>query len=323
MSRDPRAAESRIIADPLQSPLGHLHGEVPESPPWFQWAMTEAPERTRVMVQGAEVEVLAWGRRGDPGLLLLHGFAAHADWWSFIAPFFAQTHRVAALSWSGMGLSDRRDFYSMENHSAEALAAAESTGLFEGPDKPVIVGHSYGSLVTLFTVERHGERFKAAVAVDGPLSADERDRPAPPTTPGAHRIYGSLPSALARFRFAPPQPCENLFLVDHIARLSLKPARRDDGDMGWTWRFDPDLRNKMDFGRRGQLLERPQCPIALMIGARSKLMTPQRLDFMRKAAPDAPWIEIPDAGHHLMADQPLAFVAGLRGLLAGWPRPEQ
>jgi pimeloyl-ACP methyl ester carboxylesterase len=27
---------------------------------------------------------------------------------------------------------------------------------------------------------------------------------------------------------------------------------------------------------------------------------------------------IPDADHHVMVDQPLAFVAGLRGLLAGW-----
>jgi pimeloyl-ACP methyl ester carboxylesterase len=33
----------------------------------------------------------------------------------------------------------------------------------------------------------------------------------------------------------------------------------------------------------------------------------------------APHIAIPDADHHVMVDQPLAFVAALRGLLAGWP----
>jgi pimeloyl-ACP methyl ester carboxylesterase len=320
VSRGARSAESRIIADPLQSPLGHLKGDVPESPAWFQWALTEAPERTRVIVDGAEVEVLAWGRRGDPGLLLLHGFAAHADWWSFIAPFFADTHRVVALSFTGMGLSDWREHYSMDHHSAEVMAAAEAAGVFEGPDKPVIVGHSYGSIVTLFTVARHGARFKAAVAVDSPMSENDRERPNPPAGPGAQRVYHSLPAALARFRFAPPQPCENLFIVDHIARLSLKPKRTEDGEAGWAWRFDPELRSKMDFGSRAQLLAGPQCPLALMIGARSKLMTPERLDFMKRTAPEAPWIEIPDAGHHLMADQPLAFVAGLRGLLAGWPR---
>ena len=36
-------------------------------------------------------------------------------------------------------------------------------------------------------------------------------------------------------------------------------------------------------------------------------------------APDAPYLEVPEADHHLMVDRPLAFVAGLEGLLAGWP----
>jgi len=321
LTRVPRPAESRLVTDPLQSPLGHLKGEQPEAPAWFQWALTEAPERSRIEVDGVGVEVLTWGRRGDPGMLLLHGFAAHADWWSFIAPYFAEDRRVVAISMSGMGLSGWRDHYSPQMHSAEVMQIAEATGIFEGPDKPIIVGHSYGSIVALETVNRHGERFKGAVAVDSPISDDDHDQPNPPATPGVHRIYTSLPSALARFRFVPPQPCENLFIIDHIARMSLKPARSKDGEAGWSWRFDPDLRKKMDFAHRGELLAAPQCPIALMIGARSKLMTPERLNFMHTGAPDAPWIEIPDAGHHLMADQPLAFVAGLRGLLAGWPRP--
>jgi hypothetical protein len=31
-------------------------------------------------------------------------------------------------------------------------------------------------------------------------------------------------------------------------------------------------------------------------------------------------VVVPEARHHLMLDQPLALVAALRGLLAGWPR---
>jgi pimeloyl-ACP methyl ester carboxylesterase len=30
-------------------------------------------------------------------------------------------------------------------------------------------------------------------------------------------------------------------------------------------------------------------------------------------------VAIPDADHHVMIDQPLAFVAAVRGLLASWP----
>ena len=37
-----------------------------------------------------KLEVLTWGEVGKPGLLFVHGNSAHADWWSFIAPFFAE-----------------------------------------------------------------------------------------------------------------------------------------------------------------------------------------------------------------------------------------
>jgi pimeloyl-ACP methyl ester carboxylesterase len=41
---------------------------------------------------------------------------------------------------------------------------------------------------------------------------------------------------------------------------------------------------------------------------------------LQVAPKETPKIEIPDDEHHVMIDQPLAFVAALRGLLAGWPR---
>jgi pimeloyl-ACP methyl ester carboxylesterase len=307
------AADERMTGDPLQSPLGALRGRRPSAPDWFAWALGHTPERSTVEVEGAAVEVLAWGRRGDPGLLLLHGFAAHADWWSFIAPFLAQDgRRVVAMSWSGMGQSGWRGRYSLDQHAREALAVAEAGGLFEAPVKPVVAAHSYGSFVTYRMIARHGDRFRAAIAIDSPVPTQNDGRGPRLPTSGRRRIYPTLEAALARFRFAPVQPCENLFARGSLAEV----------EDGWTWRFDPGLRDKIDYGEGPTLLTARACPLAIMIGARSKLMTPERLDYIRRSAPGAPWVEIPDAGHHLMADQPLAFIAGLRGLLAGWPEVE-
>ena len=44
-----------------------------------------------------------------PGLLLVHGNAAHAYWWSFIAPLLARDYNVAAMDLSGMGDSGWRE----------------------------------------------------------------------------------------------------------------------------------------------------------------------------------------------------------------------
>jgi pimeloyl-ACP methyl ester carboxylesterase len=69
----------------------------------------------------------------------------------------------------------------------------------------------------------------------------------------------------------------------------------------------------------GALLPRIACPAALMWGERSALMHDETLNYMLAEMPDTVLrVAIPDADHHVMIDQPLAFVAGLRGLLAGW-----
>ena len=48
-------------------------------------------------------------------------------------------------------------------------------------------------------------------------------------------------------------------------------------------------------------------------------MTPARRALLRRVTPlGTPWIEIPDAGHHVMVDQPLALVAALRTQLEAW-----
>ena len=73
----------------LAAPLAPFGGQVPPAPAWFEAAVAQTPERSALAVEGADIELLTWGRVGKPGLLFLHGNGAHADWWSFIAPFFA------------------------------------------------------------------------------------------------------------------------------------------------------------------------------------------------------------------------------------------
>src|SRR5579875_2529864 len=155
------------MTDPrIVSPLKGFHGARPPAPAWFERAIEDRPERSFVEVDGAPIELLTWGERGKPGVLLLHGNGAHADWWSFIAPFFAEDYRCAALSWSGMGRSDWRESYTFPTFVAEMLAGASAAGLFEAETKPIVVAHSFGGGVATFAAAEAGERFSRVIVLD-------------------------------------------------------------------------------------------------------------------------------------------------------------
>ena len=115
---------------------------------------------------GSRLEVLTWGEIGKPGLLFVHGNSAHADWWSFIAPFFAEHYRVASMSLAGMGASDWRETYSFGDFAEDAEAVARATGLYDGGRKPTYIGHSFGGGLVFFAAARLPERMHAAVMVD-------------------------------------------------------------------------------------------------------------------------------------------------------------
>jgi len=307
------------------TPLAALRGAMPARPQWFSDALAIQPACRWHEVQGARIETLSWGARGRPGLLLLHGKMAHAQWWSFIAPFFAATHRVVAPSFGGMGGSDWRADYSVPTMVGEAMAAAELEGLFDAATPPLVLGHSFGGFVSLHCAQAHGARLGGVFTLDMPLMSRElrvvRTRPSLRSfTSRPTRLYPSLADALARFRFAPEQPCDNLYIADHIARTSLKEVRADDGSPAWTWRFDPRVA-PLGPGDAARALQEAACPIAIGWGSESALVTPPVAAYACElAGPRAPRVEIPAARHHVMVDQPLALVSALRALLQRWPQ---
>ena len=325
----------------VASPLAPFAGAQPDRPKWFVDALANEPERGFVPVQDANIEMLTWGKVGNPGLILVHGNSAHADWWSFIAPFFADTWRVAAISLSGMGESDWRETYSFDLYGEEIHQCAIAAGLYDAPVLPIFIGHSFGGALVFHTATQHPEWMRAALLVDtgfgGPPTQEEIEKMAaedravgrpvrrfggPPQRGGANKVYPTLETALTRFRFMPPQVPGNLYIADYIARRSLKPAPMADGSgEGWTWRFDPALWAKLDRTGMSPMSGAGGAPMAHIFGDRSAIITRHRemgrgLDMIPSSAPR---VALPDSEHHVMVDQPLALVAAMRALLATWP----
>jgi pimeloyl-ACP methyl ester carboxylesterase len=332
---DDRPIHSEAPLPPeVQAPLAEYKGELPPSPQWFKDAIAQEPERIFVESLGSKLEVLVWGEVGKPGLLFAHGNSAHADWWSFIAPFFAADFRVASMSLAGMGASDWRDHYSFTDFAEDAEAVSRAAGLYEGGRKPIYIGHSFGGGQVFFAAASHPERMHAAILVDtgfGPPPEELARRQAQmelvrniPTVDRPSRVYPTIEAALARFRLMPPQPAGNPFIADFIARRSLKKVPLEDGSgEGWTWRFDPNMWTKLE--RSGMMMSRGgempdiTTPLVHIYGANSRIIEHRKAGHPSPFPPGMLEVEIPDSHHHIMIDQPLALVAAIRALLAAWP----
>lgn len=139
----PVSSEPGSLPPEVQAPLLPFRGREPDAPAWFLDAIAQEPERSFVTSKGSKLELLTWGEVGKPGLLLVHGNSAHADWWSFIAPYLATEYRVASMSLAGMGASDWRETYAFQDFAEDAEACAQAAGLYAA-GKPVYIGHSFG-----------------------------------------------------------------------------------------------------------------------------------------------------------------------------------
>jgi pimeloyl-ACP methyl ester carboxylesterase len=290
----------------LSSPAPADHAEPPS---WFRAALEAHGEPGSVGVDGTTISYLAFGERSDTGIVLVHGGAAHARWWDHIAPMLASDRRVVALDLSGHGDSGRRDSYSLDHWAHEVVAVADAAGI-TGP--PVIIGHSMGGFVALRVAGLYGSRIEGVVVIDSPVRdiTPEERAARDQRAFGPLRVYASREAAIARFHPIPDQPALP-YITAHIAATSI----REVGG-GWSWKFDPRI-----FGRTQgtpALLTRLDCRVALF-RAEHGIVSPQINELMYdRLGQRAPLIEIPAAGHHVMLDQPIAMVTGIRTLLSDW-----
>jgi pimeloyl-ACP methyl ester carboxylesterase len=291
-----------------------MHTSTSIGPEWFVEACEHAPQPGQVVVEGCRVRYLSWKPDTVSGapLLLLHGSTAHAHWWSHLAPILARDRHVVAMDVSGHGDSDHRPGYALDLWADEMLAVAaeidpHDRGLF-------VVGHSLGGHIATAAAARREHRLRGLVVCETVTERRQRDPGERPAS-GRKRSYPSVEDALGRFRLTPPQSGSLPFIVDRVARQSL---REQEG--GWTWKFDPGFMTGSPRSHRGLLdfIAQVPCRVACVY-AQHGLVTRDAANRLAAASPrPMAVVELPLAGHHPMLDQPLALVAAINGIVAVW-----
>lgn len=286
-------------------------------PDWYERNLAAEHDTLDVrMPDGRRIEAWAWGQRGAPGLIFVHGNSAHLGWWSFLAPFFADRFRVVAFSLGGMGGSDWAPDYGAASFAAEMWAAADAAGFQESDQAPIIVAHSMGGLPLIYSAARTDRPIRGGILVDVGFPG-VTDIVIPPYS--GHRLYPSEAAAVARFRLSPMQPCEHRWLLEDLARMAVRPVTNEAGEAGWSWRFDPALWGGIPTSDVWNQLRAARYPLAIVRGAESLLTGPKMMEAVCAALPGpTPIISIPAAHHHVMIDQPIATVAVLQTLFKTW-----
>lgn len=273
-----------------------------------------------IQLEGAHGIGLAASRTpGDkPPVLFAHGFGqTRGAWTGAMAALSAAGHATLSYDARGHGGSDWNAAalpYHGEQFTDDLIVVAG-----ELPRPPVLVGASMGGLFGLLAEARWPGLFAAMVLVDITPRWETR---------GVERILA--------FMSAHPDGFESLdAAADSIAAyLPHRPRKSGDGlrsllrstaDGRWNWHWDPRLvaelarDSEQHQSAIADAARKVQCPLLLVSGGRSDLVTPQTVEEFLALAPHAQHVHLPDATHMVAGDDNDAFTAAVLNYLDTLP----
>jgi pimeloyl-ACP methyl ester carboxylesterase len=283
--------------------------EQPAAPGWFTRAIAAPAESRFARVDGTAIHYLSWNAadEGKPALLFAHGFRAHARWWSFIAPFFLSRFRIVSIDFAGMGDSGSRPEYTPIGFVHDIVGVLDHAGF----EQATLIGHSFGGGRVARAAAEFPERVTRAVIIDTHMRLGDEKRSTRPFEIGPRRLYPTFEAARARFRLVPPENRTAPYILDYVARHSLKQV-----EGGWTWKFDERLIPKHDDAKARDILGRIEAPVTFIYGDASAIVSRRHAHDIVCHIRDAHGpIAIPESHHHVLLDQPLSLVAALRAAL--------
>jgi pimeloyl-ACP methyl ester carboxylesterase len=282
------------------SRLGHSAGEC--RPASYASRFVEAA--------GLRLHYLDYGTAGQPAMLCLHGGAAHAHWFDFVAPGFTPDRHVLALDQRGHGDSEWASppAYSYARYASDLAEVVEKLGLRDF----VLVGHSMGGTVSLEYAAMYPGRAAKLVVVDSTLRMTA-DRVAALRDVGARqgRQYAAQEQFLAGFRLRPAGTTAAPGILRHLAQHSA----REFPDGTWRHKFDRNVYATRETTDGLPHWNHIRIPALLVKGERSQRISPPVFAEVKARCPQVEMIEIPGSDHHVTLDNPSGFVRAVREFL--------
>ncbi len=120
------------------------------------------------------------------------------------------------------------------------------------------------------------------------------------------RPYPTREAAAQSFRLLPRETMADPALLAHLGAAGVV-----ERDGAWVYRFDPASNAERHPVDAWSLLDRITAPTLIARGELSPVLPRDMADKLRAAIPRATLVEIPASYHHLVLDNPAAFVQEL------------
>jgi pimeloyl-ACP methyl ester carboxylesterase len=164
----------------------------------------DSPEMIRTRGDGIDIQLALWSGEGR-AIICVHGLTANCRCWDTMAASLAPRYKVIALDLRGRGLSEKPpEGYGVEQHCRDIEAVIENLGI----ERPVLMGHSLGALITLALTARRPEKTAGLVLMDGAgcLSEEQLEKVLTGIKPALDRlglVFPSFDAYTARLKQAP------------------------------------------------------------------------------------------------------------------------
>jgi esterase len=260
-----------------------------------------------LQVNGRNIHYVETGKPDGPPLLLLHGQSGFWYDWIEVLPGLIDQYRVVLLDHPGFGDSDwdpTGNAYLVPGFCKDLEQVIEQLHL----NKFVIAGHSFGGRIGIYYACLHPEQVRAVIMADSAPDVD-------PIGSILARIYlSSIPSSFKSFEHA------MTFFRAHYPNLTdvqlsdrLKRYLKADSADKFVVKRDPLIGDKYRGMLDGSIpsprpdwdsLKNIRCPLLLLLGDRSELVSPAIVQEMLRINPRMEVVEIKNATHLICTEQP-------------------
>lgn len=284
-----------------------------EAHPNTHAAIAPAPyTEHHIEIAGLKLRLQDYGSAGKPAMLCLHGGAANAHWYDFVAHGFTADYHVRAVDLRGHGDSQwdpsPTPAYGYRRHAADVNELAEKLDLRDF----VLIGHSMGGMIGSIYSATYPGRVKAFMLVDTTIKfTPERIAGFNAISNREGRHYATQEEFIANYRVHPGGSTAAPDILRHIAMCSSR--RFDDGR--WRHKVDRRVYANREMVESFPLWDNIKIPALLMKGERSKRIDLPTIANVKSRAPQVKVAEVPNCDHHITLDNPAGFIHVARQFL--------